>query len=76
MEVRIGIRDVAREVTLESDQTPDEVKQAVTDAVNRGEGVLNLTDDRGRTVVVSAAALAYVEIGPAGKGRVGFGSST
>lgn len=74
VEVRIGVRNVGREVTLESDQTPEEVRTIVADAVAADEGVLSLTDDRGRSVIVPTAALGYVEIGPAGKGKVGFGS--
>ena len=31
------------------------------------------TDDRGRTVIVPAAKIAYVEVGAPTKGRVGFG---
>ena len=34
MEVRIGIRDVAREVAFESAQTPTEVRATVTEAVD------------------------------------------
>lgn len=74
MEVRIGIRDVAREVTFESAQTPDEVRSTITDAVDGGSSVIALEDDKGRTVLVPTAALAYAEIGVQEKGRVGFGT--
>lgn len=74
VEVRIGVRDVPREVSLESDQTPDEVKAIINDAISSGESTITLTDERGRSVVVPTVALGYVEIGPAGKGKVGFGS--
>lgn len=74
MEVRIGIRDVAREVTFESAQTPDQVRAAVAEAMATGSGMLELEDDKGRLVLVPVAALAYVEIGVHDKGRVGFGS--
>lgn len=74
MEVRIGIRDVAREVAFESAQTPTEVRAAVTEAVDGGRAVIELEDDKGRLVIVPTAALAYVEIGVQDKGRVGFGS--
>ncbi|WP_151526134.1 DUF3107 domain-containing protein [Serinicoccus kebangsaanensis] len=74
MEVRIGIRDVGREVTFESAQTPKVVKQAVTEALTTEALVLELEDDKGRSILVPTAALAYVEIGAQDKGRVGFGS--
>lgn len=73
MEIRIGMREVAREVTLESNESLEAVSTAVTTALSTPDGTLTLTDDRGRTVMIAAATLAYVEIGPEGKGRVGFG---
>lgn len=73
MEIRIGVRDVAREVTFESDQTPEAVQDAVTTALSTGQHVLTLTDERGRTIVVPVQALGFIEIGASEKGRVGFG---
>ena len=73
MEIKIGIQNTARELVVESDQGPDEVEQAVTQAVSN-QGVLTLKDTKGRTVVVPAAKLAYVEIGTSSIGAVGFRS--
>lgn len=73
MEVKIGVKDVAREVVLESDQTAEQVAQLVDDAIAAG-GVLRLTDERGRTVVVPVAGIGYVEIGAPESRRVGFGA--
>ncbi|SOC55647.1 DUF3107 domain-containing protein [Ornithinimicrobium cerasi] len=74
MEVRIGVRNVAREVVFESDSTPQQVRSAVTEAMSNGSPLIELEDDKGRTVLVPTAALAYVEIGAQEKGRVGFGT--
>lgn len=73
MEVRIGVRDVPREVAFESAHTPAQVRAAVAEAMTSG-GLLELEDDKGRTVLVPSSALGYVEIGAQEKGRVGFGS--
>lgn len=73
MEVKIGVQYAARELLLESNQTPDEIEQAVADALKSG-GLLILVDDRGRRVVVPADRLAYVEIGEPVERRVGFGA--
>ena len=73
MEVRIGVQHAARELVLESGQTPDEVQALVAAAVADGT-VLALTDDRGRTLVVPGSRIAYVEIGPSERGKVGFGA--
>ncbi|WP_130012964.1 DUF3107 domain-containing protein [Serinicoccus sediminis] len=74
MEVRIGVRDVGREVTFESAQTPAAVRQAVTEALSAESKVLELEDEKGQTIIVPTATVAYVEIGVQEKGRVGFGS--
>lgn len=73
MEVKIGVRDNAREIVLESAQSPQEVADVVAEALDGGS-TLRLADERGRTVVVPTAALAYVEIGVEESRRVGFGS--
>jgi hypothetical protein len=73
VEVKIGVRDVAREVTLESDLSPDEVAAAVDVAVSKG-GLLRLVDDRGRVVIIPGPLVGYVEIGVPKSARVGFGS--
>ena len=73
MEVRIGIREVSREVAFESSQTPEQVRAAVAEALAGAAPLLELQDDKGRTVLVPTGALGYVEIGAQEKGRVGFG---
>ncbi len=72
MEVKIGVQHVARELVLESTQSSQEVEKAIADALKADLGVLTLTDDKGRRVVVPADKLAYVEIAEAEQRRVGF----
>lgn len=74
MEVKIGVQNVARELTLESSQTADEVTGLVSEAISSG-GLLRLTDDKGRTIVVPGASLGYVEVGVESERRVGFGTT-
>lgn len=73
MEIKIGVQDTPREVVLDSDETAEQVVAAVEAALSDG-GVLRLVDDRGRTVIVPATKIAYVEVGATARGRVGFGS--
>ncbi|GAA1621193.1 DUF3107 domain-containing protein [Georgenia ruanii] len=72
MEITIGVRNVAREITLESTQSPDEVLAAVDKALSDNTNLV-LQDEKGRHVVVPAGALGFVELGPAEQRRVGFG---
>ena len=74
MEVKIGVQFAARELTIESGQTPDEVTKAVADALKADLGILSLVDEKGRRVLVPADKLAYVEIAEAEQRRVGFAS--
>ena len=73
VEVKIGVRNVAREITLESAQTAEEVNDAVDQAIEKGT-TLRLSDEKGRVVVVPAGVLGYVEIGAPEGRRVGFGT--
>ena len=72
MEVKIGVQFAPRELSLESSQTPDQVAQAVADALKADLGVLTLVDEKGRRVLVPADKLAYVEIAENEQRRVGF----
>ncbi len=74
MEVRIAVQDVARELVLESADTPEAIISKVSAALETG-GVLSLVDEKGRRVLVPVEKLAFVEIAPAETRRVGFGGS-
>lgn len=74
MEVKIGVQHAARELSLESSLSPDEVEKAVHKALGTEHGMLSLVDDHGRKVLVPADRLAYVEIGEPVERRVGFGT--
>jgi hypothetical protein len=74
VEVKIGVQHANRELVLESEQSPDEVQQAVADALSGSSALLQLTDDKGRRVIVPADRLAYVEIGEVSIRKVGFGA--
>lgn len=72
MEVKIGVQNTSREITIDSEQKQEEIEAAVTSAFT-GSGPLRLVDAKGSVVLVPADALAYVEIGAPRKGGVGFG---
>lgn len=72
MDVKIGIRNSAREISFDSNQTAQQVEAAVAAALEAGAKVLKLNDSKGRLFVVPTDALAYVEIGAEEQRRVGF----
>lgn len=74
MDIKIGVQESPREINLESNDSVEDVTAAVEQAIAKGS-LLSLTDDRGRTVLVPGAKITYVEIGPATRGKVGFGNA-
>ncbi|MGH3365721.1 MAG: DUF3107 domain-containing protein [Nocardioidaceae bacterium] len=76
MEVRIGVQHANREITLESDQSSDQVQEIVNKAVAGDDPLLVLVDERGRRVVVPADKVAFVEIGEEASRRVGFNAAS
>ncbi|MFV0315593.1 MAG: DUF3107 domain-containing protein [Microthrixaceae bacterium] len=77
VDVRIGVTYSAREIDLqlEDDTDRDALRTQVDEALGGGDGVLWLTDKRGREVGVPAGKVAYVEIGSDSDSRsIGFSS--
>jgi Protein of unknown function (DUF3107) len=74
VEVKIGVQHAARELVLESSDSPDTIASAVSDAIAGDANVLTLTDEKGRRILVPADKVAYVEIGEMEARRVGFGT--
>ncbi len=73
MEVKIGVQNASRELTIDSTLDSDGVQQAVVEALEEG-GVLALTDAKGRRIVIPGDKLAYVDISTSVTGHVGFRS--
>lgn len=73
MEIKIGVQHSSRELVVESSATPEEIEKEISDAL-AGDGVLALSDTRGRRILVPVARLSYVEIGGGVSGQVGFRS--
>lgn len=73
MEVKIGVQNTARELTVDTTDSSEDIEKLVSKAVT-SDGVLTLTDSRGRKVIIPASRLAYVEVGGGVSGQVGFRS--
>jgi hypothetical protein len=77
VDVRIGITQTPKELEVElaDDADRDKVVADIEKLLKAGDGVLWLTDKKGRRVGVPVAKVAYVEVGaPASERRVGFGA--
>jgi hypothetical protein len=73
MEIRIGVQNNPREIVIESNDSTDKITKAVNAALTKGE-TLSLQDDKGRTVIIPAGVLAYVDIAASDIRKVGFGA--
>jgi hypothetical protein len=77
VDVRIGITQTPKEIEVEmpDDADPDRVVAEIEKLLETGDGVLWLTDRKGRRVGIPVVKVAYVEVGaPASDRRVGFGA--
>lgn len=63
MDIELGIQNVARTVTFSTEQSADEVNNVIAEAVENGK-TINLTDDKGRRIVVPAGSLGYASSAP------------
>ena len=73
MDIELGIQNVARPVNFSTDESADNVSQAIAQAV-ADNATIDLTDDKGRRFIVPAMALGYAIIGSETKHAVGFGT--
>ena len=76
MDVRIGVTQAPRELTIElaDDEDRAALKSRIEAALTGAVDVLWLMDKRKREIGVSAAKIAYVELGsPDSERKIGFG---
>jgi hypothetical protein len=73
VEIKIGIQDIARELTVETEATAAEVEKSLKEALLEG-GLLTLEDEKGRKVLVPVAKIAYLDLGQEKARPVGFGA--
>ena len=71
MEIKIGIRHISREISIDTNETAEKVRSKVTDAIHNGT-MLEITDEKG---AVPGAQIGYVELGTEEKRHIGFGFS-
>jgi len=72
MEVKIGVQNASRELSIDTTMEADDIEKAVAKAIDGG--LLVLADSKGRRIVVPGEKLAYVDITTSLTGTVGFRS--
>ena len=74
VEVRIGITDSQRELTIELSNTADDIEASVAQALSAGSHIA-FTDEKGRRLIVPAAKVGFVEVSARSERKVGFGTN-
>ncbi len=73
MEVKIGITDIPREVTIDTTASPDELTAMLREAV-QSSSLLELADEKGRRILIPGNRIAYLDLGSPSSRTVGFGA--
>ncbi len=73
MEIKVGIQHVAREITVETDESAADVEKNLLKAL-ADDTLLTLTDAKGRKVLIPVDKIAYVDLGQENVRPVGFGT--
>jgi hypothetical protein len=74
VQVRIGVQNVPRELVVDTEQSADEVQDALSEALSEPAGVLVLKDRRAGRIVIPAGRVGYLEISEDEQRSVGFGT--
>lgn len=73
MEIKIGVRSIGRELTVETDESAEQIERSLRDALSAEGGLLVIAATKGRRVLVPAAQIGYVDLGQEHARPVGFG---
>ena len=74
VEVRIGISDSPRELTIELSNSADDIEATVARALHEGSHIA-FTDERGRRLIVPATKVGFIEVSARSERKVGFGTN-
>ena len=72
MDIRIGIKQSARELSFDTSETAEAIEKKVAESIESGSKLITLTDSKGNVFLVPTKSLAYLEIGAEEARRVGF----
>ena len=72
--IRIGLAENQKELLAEIEEEEDEFIKKVTGAVNKGSGILWITDSKGKRTGIASSKIAYVEVEAGEPRAVGFGA--
>ena len=72
MDIKIGLADSPRELTIKLPEGQDDIIATVEQAIDGGQATLKVEDDKGRVYLIRTDRIVYVEQGTAAARSVGF----
>ena len=72
MDIKIGIKNSARELSFDSSATAKELEAKVSSALDSEAKLISLTDSKGNVFLIPTKSITYLEIGAEETRRVGF----
>ena len=72
MDIKIGIKNSARELSFDSSATAKELESKVSSALESEAKLVSLTDSKGNVFLIPTKSITYLEIGAEEARRVGF----
>ena len=72
MDIKIGIKNSARELSFDSSATAQELEAQVSSALESEAKLISLSDSKGNVFLIPTKSITYLEIGAEEARRVGF----
>ncbi len=72
MDIKIGFTESPRELVISTSEAREELVARIREAVTASSGIVEFDDSKGRTYLVNAGEIAYVEVGSPEQRAVGF----
>jgi hypothetical protein len=72
MDIKIGIKDSARELSFDTSASAKELEASVRSAMDTDAKLISLTDSKGNVFLIPTKSITYLELGAEEARRVGF----
>jgi hypothetical protein len=72
MDIKIGIKNSARELSFESSASAKELEASIRSAMDSDAKLISLTDSKGNVFLIPTKSITYLELGAEEARRVGF----
>jgi len=73
VEIKIGVRNIGRELNIETDETAEQIEKDLREAGT--DGFLVIEAVQGRKILLPTGAIGYIDLGQELTHPVGFGFS-